>query len=932
MKPTLSPQEFVAKWHAAPRRERANSQEHFIDLCRLVGHPTPGEHGPYGLTFTFEAGAQKSTGGRGFSDVWYEDHFGWEYKGKDGDLDSAYDQLLLYKEALRNPPLLIVSDMDRIVVFPNFNNNVNRRQEIRLEEIVLPDRLEQLKAIFYDPQAFKSPETKKQVTEGAATEFARLAELLRKYGADPQRAAHFLIRVLFCLFAEDIGLLPSQVFTKLIKSNWMRPTAFAKQVQQLFGVMATGGYFGVDEIHRFNGGLFNDAEALSFDTDGMEILSRICELDWSSIEPSILGTLFRRGLDPTERAQLGAQYTSKEDILTVLEPVLIEPLRRQWNQIQGKANDLVGLRNEAKSTRTQTKLNIALKELLSGFANQLAQVQVLDPASGSGNFLYLALKELLDLWKEVSVFGSKAGLPMLMPDINPAPYPAQMHGIEINTYAHELANASVWIGYIQWRRDNGFGDPPEPILRPLEMIRQRDAILTYDASGQPAEPEWPLVDVIIGNPPFLGDKKMRRKLGDKYVDDLRSLYGNRIPGQSDVVCYWFEKARKMIEAGRAKRAGLLATQGIRGGANRRVLERIKETGDIFVAWSDRPWILDGAAVHVSMICFDNGTEKARKLNDKSVTTINSDLSTSTDLGAAKPLVENSGLAFIGTQKSGPFELSELEAQRMIRTRGNPNGRTNSDVIKPWVNGQDLTRRPRHMWIIDFGAHMPMEEAAQYEKPFEYVRKYVKPMRDKVKRKNHRERWWLHGETRPGMRGQLDHLPRFIATPRVSKHRVFTWLDKDVIPDCATVVIARADDYFFGVLQSQVHETWSRRKGTQLREFESGARYSETLTFETFPFPWAPGHEPLNDPRVQRIAVAACELVAERDRWLGECDLPEDELKKRTLTDLYNERPTWLDLAHRKLDEAVLDAYGWSHDLADDELLPRLLSLNMERAA
>jgi type II restriction/modification system DNA methylase subunit YeeA len=693
--------------------------------------------------------------------------------------------------------------------------------------------------------------------------------------------------------------------------------------------MATGGNFGVEEIRKFDGGLFNNAEALTLDSDGMQILSQVCDLDWTSIEPSILGTLFARSLDPDERAKLGAQYTSKDDILAIVEPVLMAPLCRRWEEIKTQAGELATLRDSARGKQTKEKFNRQVLDLLTAFATELANIKVLDPASGSGNFLYVSLKELLDLWQEVSTFGSEIGLALMMPDVTPSPSPAEMHGIEINTYAHELANTSVWIGYIQWRRDNGFGFPPDPVLKRIEVIQQMDAILGYDKKERPKEPEWPQVDVIVGNPPFLGGKRIRTELGHAYVEKLFALYNERVPREADLVCYWFEKARAMIESGKAKRAGLLATQAIRGGANRRVLERIKETGDIFMAWGDRPWILDGAAVRVSMIGFDNGNEQFRALDGKPVKTVNPDLTTSHDLTTAQPLEENKGIAFMGDTKAGAFDIDDKTARMILSAKGNLNSRPNRDVVKPWVNGLDVTRRPRNMWIIDFGTEMPMEQAAKYEQPFEHVKKKVKPIRAHVRRQSYVEKWWIHGEARHSMRTALATLNRYIATPEVAKHRLFTWFGKEVLPDHQLLVFARDDDYFFGVLHSKPHELWALRMGTALTD---RPRYTPTTTFETYAFPWAPSKEPKDDPRVQRIAEAARELVEKRDAWLNPPDLSESELKKRTLTNLYNERPPWLNAAHRKLDKAVFDAYGWPHDLSDDEILERLLKLNLQRSS
>ena len=537
------------------------------------------------------------------------------------------------------------------------------------------------------------------------------------------------------------------------------------------------------------------------------------------------------------------------------------------------------------------------------------------------------MKQLLDLEKEVIVFMGEAGLTRPFPMVSPE----QLRGTKINDYAHELAQTTVWIGYIQWLRDNGFGHPSEPILKPLDTIRQMDAILAFDEQGRPLEPQWPEAEVIIGNPPFLGTKKLRTQLGNTYVESLFKLYEGRIPGFSDLVCYWFEKARAQIELSHTRRAGLLSTQGIRGGLSRTVLDRIKQSGDIFMAWSDRDWVLDGANVHVSMVGFDAGKEIMRELDGTVVTAINSNLTGSTDLTQARRLPENAGIAFVADVKGGAFDIDAATAQQMLMAKGNPNGRPNSDVVRPWVNGLDITRRPRNVSIIDFGV-MPEEAAALYEMPFEYVKKYVYPARSQNRKTTYARRWWIHAEPCLGMREALRQMSRFIVTPTVSKHRLFVWLEHPTLPDHQLIAVACSDDYFFGVLHSTVHELWARGLGTQVREAESGFRYTPSTTFETFPFPWPPGCESKEDPRVEAIAQAARELVEKRDRWLNPEGADEATLKKCTLTNLYNERPTWLDHAHRKLDHAVLDAYGWPHDLGDEEILSRLLALNLQRAA
>ena len=924
--PTLTPQDFVSKWKRAEARERQSVQEHFIDLCGLVGDETPMQADPTGKKYAFEMGAAKTSGGLGWADVAKLGFFGWEYKGKHADLDKAYDQLLRYRDALNNPPLLIVSDINNIVIRTNYTNLPTRTITLTLDDLLKPESVDILKTVFFNPEQLKPKITIEGVTREAATQFSRLADNLRKYGSQPQEIAHFLIRLLFCLFAEDIGLLPEKLFPRLLTQTHRNSKDFSEVLRQLFRAMKTGGYFGADKILYFNGGLFDDDNVLPLDTADMDIIAGIDALDWGAIEPSIFGTLFERGLDPSKRTQLGAHYTSKDDIVLIVEPVLMAPLRREWDTIKDKVRNMNAEEAELPKGRKKTELQKDIGNILRSFADKIAAVKVLDPACGSGNFLYVALRLLLDLQNEVFSFCDEmgAGRPYITVT------PAQLYGIEINEYAYELAQMTIQIGYIQWLRDNGYGQPAEPILKQVKNIIQMDAVLAYDENGQFVEPAWPEVDVIVGNPPFLGDKKMRSELGDKYVDDLRRLYGNRIPGQSDLVCYFFEKARAMIERGEVKRAGLLATQGIRGGANRKVLERIKETGDIFWAQSDREWVLDGATVHVSMVGFDDGHQKEKCVDGQEVSFINTDLSSHANISTeAKPLSENTGICFLGIMKAGPFDIDDETARLMLAAPLNPNGRSNSDVIKRRLGGQDIVQATRDAWIVDFN-NMPLNRAAMYEVPFEYVRRNVKPLRDVNRDNSLRTKWWLHGRSRPELRSALNGKKRCIATPEVSKHRIFIWMDTDVIPDHQVRAFARDDDYFFGVLHSRIHELWARATGTQLRESESGFRYTPSSTFETFPFPWAPGKEPKDDPRVQAIAQATKELVEQRDRWLNAEGLSEAEKKKRTLTELYNKRPTWLDLAHKHLDDTVFAAYGWPSDLSNEAILEKLLALNLER--
>ncbi len=917
----MTPGEFAAKWRGVETSERASAQSHFLDLCAMLGEPGPTAADPTGTSYAFEKALEKTVGGSGFADVWKRDFFGWEYKGKRKDLKAAYVQLLEYREALGNPPLLVVSDLDSIEIRTNFTSLSPKLYIVTLDDLAADDPSEALailRAVFTAPEELRPRIEPAQITEKAARHFAELAQSLQARGHDPEAIAHFLDRILFMLFAEDAGLLPKQILARLSAASKGRSDVFSHSLAELFAKMSQdGGLFGTEEIDWFNGGLFDTGEVIPLTGPEITTLLEVSKLNWALIEPAIFGTLFERGLDPAQRAQLGAHYTDRDAIWGLVEPVILRPLRREYAEMQSRVTQL--LLSGRKVTRA-TRPEEDPQAVFRAFLDRLRRVRVLDPACGSGNFLIVSLWALKDLEWEAIQWGS---LVLQTPQEFPHIGPEAVLGIELNAYAAELARVTIWIGEIQWMIRHGLGYRRDPILRSLHHIENRDALLDLTDPAKPCEAEWPAAEFIVGNPPFLGAKLLRRGLTNDYVEALFKVFGDRLPGMSDLSSYWHEKARAAIEAGRTKRAGLLATQSIRGGANRRVLERVIRSGGIFFARADEPWILSGANVHISFVGQDDGTERDRELDGQRVAVINADLTTGIDLTKARRLAENRAVAFIADVKAGPFDIIPEVAQQLLAAP-NPDGRSNRDVVRPWVNGQDITGRTRGMWIIDFGLDMSIDEAALYEAPFEYVRTHVRPVRENVRRARYRDRWWLHAEAIPGMRRALPHLTRYIATPETAKHRLFVWLGTQILADHALVVFMRDDDYTFGVLQSRVHELWARGTGTQLREVESGFRYTPTTTFETFPFP-----HPTDEQR-ERVGEAARRLVELRDGWLNPPNLDPADLEKRTLTNLYNQRPTWLDHAHAALDAAVFATYGWPADLPDPEILERLLALNLER--
>ncbi|MDZ5459277.1 class I SAM-dependent DNA methyltransferase [Azohydromonas lata] len=911
----------------------------------------------------------KRTGAaQGWADVWKRGCFGWEYKSPGAKLDVALKQLMQYALPLENPPLLVVSDRLHIEIHTHFTGTPSTCHTISLEDLADPLARQSLRQVFINPEAFRPARTNRQITEEAARTFAETAARLRAAGVPAAQVSHFLTQCLFCFFAEDVGLLPARLFERLVGVS-VAPDRLRAQLQALFSTMRDGGMFGVDDVPWFNGGLFLQVEVPPLAIKDVKALRTASALNWSAIDPSIFGTLFERGLDPLKRSQLGAHYTDPATIERLIEPVVRRPLLDEWNPCRDAIAAAL-----ARSKRVGDKAHREAQAAFSGYLERLREFRVLDPACGSGNFLYLSLKALKDVEHQAGLEAEALGLQRQI-DVTG---PHNMLGLEINEYAAELARVTVWIGELQWRIQHGYGFRMNPVLQSLDHIMCGDALMAPDGT----ETAWPIADVVVGNPPFVGDKRMRAELGDDYTQNLRALYAGRVPGGADLVCYWFEKARANIEAGTLQRAGLVATSSIRGGRNREVLHRIVNTSRIFEAWSDEPWVNNGAAVRVSLAAFGNSEQRA-KLNGGAVTAIAADLTAAgkngqDDLTQAAALNENFGASYLGIQKTGPFEIDGDLARKWLKLP-NPDGCSNSDVLRPWWNGLDVVRRNRDMWINDFGVDMPLKKAKMYEAPFAYVLENVKPTRAGNREAGTTAQWWLFHRPRPAMREAVAGLSRFIVTPEVSKHRIFAWLPSAVMPDKNLIVIARADDATFGILQSRMHMVWALRMGTSL---EDRPRYTPTTTFETYPFPAGltpadtvhkriktlssgtsiPAKLP-TDVRMhaEAIALAAYRLERLRQNWLnppawikkvaevaplGQKTSPypvriipksdfENELKKRTLTNLYNKPPAWLTEAHAALDAAVAAAYGWTEAvelLSDEEILRRLLALNQARTA
>ena len=1108
----MSPQDFIAKWGAPDGvpgpafalNEEQGAQSHFLDLCELLDVPKPGSAKDY----LFEEKGAVIGGRTGYADVFMRGVFVWENKAPGGNLDAAFRQLLAYSFAMSSPPILVVSDRLTIRIHTQFTGHPTQTHLIRLEELDQPDKLALLRRIWNEPESFKPRETSRDITEAAARNFADLAKSLQSRPTGSVEAAqdsrnrakqvaHFLTQCLFCFFAEDVGLLPGRMFERLVKNKQIPPERLTQGLTELFATMGKGGLYGVDDIPRFNGNLFMTIDVPQLSTVDVAELRKAASLNWSAIDVSIIGTLFERGLDPDKRSQLGAHYTDTATIDRLIDPVLRRPLLEKWELIAQEMHRLMAkskLRRRAAYTAGRRHFKATAGDasfqkteaIFHDWLESLKNYRVLDPACGSGNFLYLGLKCLKDIELKSHLEAAALGLDR-QNDLVTGPH--NVLGIELNEYAAELARVTVWIGELQWRTAHGYEFKTNPVLESLDHIECRDALLSLvvrviepgawaartpephtlrflksaptsappaplSASGtgveatqesgvrsefmrdaspkaatlvgnsamtpvsgaagalQAVEATWPKADVVIGNPPFLGGSKKRRELGDEYFESLDTVFTGRVPAGADLVCYWFEKARNEIESRGLNSAGLVATNSIRGGANRKVLDAICNTTRIYEAWSDETWVNNGAAVRVSLVCFGHGSDTY--LDGQHLGEIHSDLTgtqsgaTSVNLADAKQLTPNAGAVFEGLRKDGPLDISGQIARGWLRLP-NPNGKSNALVLYPLINGMDVTRRSRDGWVIDTGESLSEQDASLFEAPFAHIVSCVKPIRLQNNDRIRRTFWWRFGRNGEQLRASLKPLSRYINTPRVSKHRLFVFQAMPSIPDTATVAITRADDTTFGVLHSRFHELWSLRMCTWLG-VGNDPRYTPTTCFETFPFPTGltpadTAHQqteqveggalipavvacadglriesamtiPLHATTSQQnllelraaaiqIATAAKKLNDLREAWLNPKEwthrVPEvtplgmskspypdrvepkpgisaDDLKalqKRTLTNLYNLRPQWLVMAHQQLDLAVAQAYGWSDysaGMPDEEILKRLLALNLRRSA
>lgn len=1036
--------EFITRWSASGGSEIANFQSFAHDLCELleVERPKPAQSDGQTNDYRFERPVTETHTGarrRRRIDLYRRGCFVMEAKQGAGPKAEAEQLSLLspqdapqtqlghgrrgtrafedtmlrarnqadsYARAVSKedgwPPFLLVVDVGHVIeVYADFSGQGQgytqfpdgNRFRITLDDLRHDEVRDRLRTIWSDPASLDPARTAARVTREIADHLAQLGRSFEGQGHDGEAVARFLMRCLFTMFAEDVELLPKDSFRDKLRELRGKPEMAAPVLQSLWETMNTGGNSPVlmAKLLRFNGGLFRDAGALPLNEVQLSLLIEAAEADWKQVEPAIFGTLLERALDKKSRHKLGAHYTPRAYVERLVMPTIIQPLRRDWEAVQATA-DL--LRSQGKETE-------ALKAV-QDFHRKLCEVTVLDPACGSGNFLYVALELMKRLEGEVTATMEELG--QTQASFSLAGHtvdPHQFLGIELNPWAANVAELVLWIGYLQWHyRTHGKAAPSEPILRDFKNIEHRDAVLTWgartprlDANGVPvtrwdgtttmrhpatgeevpdpsarvqiydyADPrpaQWPEATFIVGNPPFIGASRMREALGDGYVEALWKAYP-KMPGSADLVMFWWEKAALKARDPKSglRRFGLITTNSLRQTFNRRVLEPhlgdAKRPLSLLFAIPDHPWVdtVDGAAVRIGMTVAAAGSRPGRLVTVVSESgernesegrqvelktemgLIFSNLRIGADVAGAVPLMANGKLCHMGVKLHGAGFILELGEARELTSMS----ASADEVIRPYMNGRDLVASPRGLMVIDLFGHSEQGAKSKYPHVLQRVFDTVKPERDLNRRETYKKNWWIFGEPRREMRPALEDIDRYIATTRTAKHRLFQFLNADVIPESKIVVIASGEGAHLAILSSKAHELFSLAAGGWLG-VGNDPTYNHSDCFNPFPFP------DLTPSQRTTLRQLGEELDAHRKER-------QAQHPKLTLTQMYNvleklragegiegkDKQVYEDGLvgllkdiHDRIDTAVAEAYGWPADLSENDILMNLVALNHERA-
>mgnify|MGYP003664450720 CR=1 FL=1 len=1006
--PSVNPdsvEAFIARWKDGGGTERANYQLFLNELCEVLNldKPEPARDDVRDNSYVFERRVTEAftEGGntKRFIDLYKRSSFVCEAKQSgltlassrwDKAMRKAFNQAEGYVRALPadegRPPFIIVTDVGRhLELYSEFSRSGGNYTaypdansfRIKLEDLRKPEIQQRLIAVWTNPIELDPSRLSARVTRDIADQLAKLAKSLEADNHSPEQTSGFLMRCLFTMFAEDVGLLPHRSFTKLLM-ELEQDDSFKDMLEDLWKTMNSGGFSAIlrKKVLKFNGGLFAEAEAIELNREQRQLLIEAAKSDWRFVEPAIFGTLLERALDPRERHKLGAHYTPRSYVERLVMPTIIDPLREEWENVQAAA---VALEDKGKHKDAVAEIR--------AFHHRLCNIRVLDPACGSGNFLYVTLEHMKRLEGDVlnllHELGESQGL-LDMAGITVDPH--QFLGIEINPRAAKVAEMVLWIGYLQWHfRTYGNSNPPEPVLKDFHNIDNRDALIEYDSRSElldehgqpvtiwdgltmktspvtgelipddsartavyqyhnPKQTRWPDVDFIVGNPPFIGASTMRRALGDGYVDSVRNVFKGTVPESADFVMFWWHIAAEKVRQGQGKvgeprQFGFITTNSLRQTFNRRVLEPHlndpKKPLSLAFAIPDHPWVdaADGAAVRIAMTVGVAGEQQGRLLTSlkESETQTDeikvdfqnrhgklfADLKIGADVASTKALLANESIGFRGVTLMGSGFWVQPDDELLL---------IEPDVLKPLRNGKDITSTPRFSYAIDLFGLSEKEAISKFPNSYQRVLNSVKPEREQSKRDSYRKKWWIFAEARPEMRNATHGLDHIFVSPMTAKHRFWVPLNSDILPDQGLIVLAVENVGLLGILSSRCHITFALVAGGNLG-VGNDPRYNNSRCFETFPFP------DLTAANQTELANRIGQLAEQIDQHRKTQQAAHDKL---TLTGIYNvleklrkaeplnakEKTIYDDglvgilrELHDELDRAVFEAYGWS-DLAD----------------
>jgi hypothetical protein len=945
-------EDFITRWRGADGSELANAQSFTRELCEMLGVPVPdpARADTRDNAYVFERrvifnNADGSTA-EGRIDCFRRGAFVLENKKlKQGEhtkgfgvaMLAAHKQAEQYARALPahegRPPFLMVVDVGNIIeIFAEFSRSGAtytpfpdpRSHRIKIDDLRDEKIRDRLRTIWLDPTSLDPTRQSAKVTREIAAQLAGIAKSLEAANYGAERVGSFLTRCLFTFFAEDVGLLPKRSFTDLLESLAQTPDQFVPLLTELWQAMDVGKFSVALRLNvlQFNGKLFKNPDVLPLDRDQIALLIEAGRKDWSQVEPAIFGTLLERALNPVERHALGAHYTPRAYVERLVLPTVIEPLREEWSNAQTAA---LTLASEGKVKEAEN--------VLREFQHRLCNVRVLDPACGSGNFLYVTLEHLKRLEGEVLNQLHDLNVSMSLETEGLTVDPHQFLGIELNPRAASIAEMVLWIGYLQWHfKTKGSAQPPQPVLRDFKNIENRDAVLAYDniellldekgvpmsrwdgktlkkhpVTGEdvpdesaqitiekyinPHKAEWPQADFVVGNPPFIGASRMINALGEGYVEALRKTW-KEVPDSSDLVMFWWSHAADLLCSKQLQRFGFITTNSLKQTFNRRVLENhmnSKHPLSLVFAIPDHPWVdnADGAAVRIAMTVAEKGQKVGRLLTvdaEKDVGqdepelsiiaskgSLHADLRIGANITSAAMLFSNKNLTSRGYMLFGSgFILTSEEAGILAR---NDSVGGDHPLVLSYRNGRDLSDKPRGVMVIDAFGFSVDKLRSQYPAAYQWLFERVKPERDANKDKAIRENWWIFGRTRPELRSYCRGLPRYIATVETTKHRTFQFLDESIAPDNMLVCFAISDAFHLGVLSSNIHVTWALAAGGRLG-VGNDPRYNKSRCFEPFPFPVA------TEEQQAKIRALAEQLDAHRKKQ-------QAQHAELTLTGMYN---------------------------------------------